>query len=91
MNRGEAAGLGAVAGCATIIFHYAILYFFVFDNLLAVSAQLGHDLSPVESQVWWLLIGFGFILSLRSMSKGYRWARRDFCNHCGKELHKGEF
>jgi len=88
MNRGEALGLGIIAGFASITTFYLILYLVVFDNLLVVSLQLGSDLYPVQTEMWWLLIGFGFILGLRSINKTYRWARRDFCNHCGKEIHK---
>jgi len=28
------------------------------------------------------------VLGLRAITKTYRWARRDYCNHCGKELKK---
>ena len=88
MNRGEAMGLGFIASAASITTYYLILYLAIFDNLLVVSLQLGSDLYPVKSEMWWLLIGFGFILGLRTITKVYKWARRDFCNHCGKELSK---
>jgi len=88
MNRGEAAGISVIAGCASIVFYYAILYFLVFDNLLIVAKHVGYDLYSIESEVWWLIIGFGFILGLRAVTKSYRWARRAYCNHCGKEIRK---
>jgi membrane protein YdbS with pleckstrin-like domain len=88
MNRGEAGGISAIAGCASIIVYYAILYFLVFDNFLIVAIEIGYDLYSVESQVWWLMVGFGFILAMRTITKSYKWMRRDYCNHCGKELRK---
>lgn len=88
MNRGEAMGLGTILSILTVVIFYAILYFFIFDNFLVVAKTLNHDLYPVEEQLWWLFIGFGFIYALRAATKGYRWARRDYCNHCGKELTK---
>ena len=88
MNRGEAAGFSVIASGASIVFYYAILYFLVFDNLLIVAKHVGYDLYSIESEVWWLIIGFGFILGLRAVTKSYRWARRAYCNHCGKEIKK---
>lgn len=88
MNRGEAAGFSVIAGFASIIFYYAILYFLVFDNFLILAQQVGYDLYPVESEVWWLMIGFGLILGLRAITKSYKWTRRAYCNHCGKEIKK---
>jgi len=88
MNRGEAMGFGAIASISSIILYYVILYFLVFDNFLVVIKQTGHDLYPVETELWWLFIGFGFILGLRACTKTYKWARRNYCNHCGKELKK---
>lgn len=88
MNRGEAAGFGVLATAVTVTAYYLILYFLVFDNLLVVSNSIGTNLYPVETEMWWLIVGFGFILALRTITKGYKWARRDYCNHCGKVLTK---
>lgn len=86
MNRGEVMGLSLVAGTASIMAYYLILYLIVFENLLIVSKKVGYDLYTVESEVWWLLVGFGFIMGLRTVSKAYQYGRRNFCYHCGKEL-----
>ncbi len=81
-------GLGAIAGLTTIVFHYGILYFLVFDNFLVVTKTLTYDLYSVEEELWWMFIGFGFIFAIRAVTKSYKWARRSFCDHCGKELKK---
>lgn len=88
MNRGEALGFGAVAAIISIVLYYMILYFLVFDNFLVVIKHAGHDLYLVETELWWVFFGFGLILGLRAITKTYRWARRDYCNHCGRELKK---
>ncbi len=88
MNRGEAAGLGVIFSTLTLILHYVILYFFVFENFLIVTKTLNYDLFSVEEQVWWMFIGLGFIFAIRAGTKSYKWARRSYCNHCGKELKK---
>ena len=88
MNRGEALGFGAIAGFASIGLYYAILYFFVFENFLIIIKQLGYNMYTVESELWWLFFGFGMILGLRAVTKSYKWARRNYCNHCGKVLSK---
>ena len=88
MNRGEALGFSIIASCISIVFYYTILYYLVFDNLLIVAKHVGYDLYSIESEVWWLIVGFGFILGLRAITKSYKWARRAYCNHCGKEIKK---
>lgn len=88
MNRGEALGLGAIALMATIISHYTILYLLVFENFLVVTKTLNYDLYSVEEELWWMFIGFGFILGIRAATKTYKWSRRSYCDHCGKELKK---
>jgi len=88
MNRGEAMGIGAIISTITLVLHYAILYYFIFENFLVVTKTLNYDLYSVEEQLWWMFIGFGFIFAIRAGTKSYKWARRDFCNHCGKELKK---
>lgn len=88
MNRGEALGFGAIVGFGSIGLYYAVLYFFVFQNFLVVTKQLGYDMYPVEIELWWFFFGFGMILGLRALTKSYKWARRSFCDHCGKELKK---
>ncbi len=88
MNRGEALGFSAVAAVLSIVTYYVILYYFVFENFLIVAKHVGYDMYSIESEVWWFFFGFGMILGLRSITKSYRWARRSFCNHCGKELKK---
>ena len=88
MNRGEALGFGAIASFTSIAWYYVILYFFVFENFLIATKHVGYDLYPVETELWWLFFGFGLILALRAVTKTYRWARRNYCNHCGKELKK---
>ena len=88
MNRGEALGFGMIAGLASIVVYYVILYFFIFENFLIVTKYLGYDMYSVESEVWWLFFGFGMILGLRAITKTYKWTRRSFCNHCGKEIKK---
>jgi len=85
MNRGEAAGIGMIVSTATLILHYAILYYFVFENFLIITKTLNYDLYSVEEELWWLFIGFGFIFAIRAGTKAYKWSRRDYCNHCGKE------
>jgi len=88
MNRGEALGFGLIATIGSIVLYYVILYFLIFDNILVVLKQSGTDLYSVEMELWWLFIGFGLIMGQRALTKSYRWARRDYCNHCGKELKK---
>ena len=88
MNRGEAMGLGAIAAIASIFAYYAILYYFIFDNFLIVMKHVEYNLYSVETELWWFFFGFGLILGLRACTQTYRWARRDYCNHCGKELKK---
>jgi len=88
MNRGEALGFGAIASFTSIAWYYGILYFFVFENFLIATKHVGYDLYLVETELWWLFVGFGLILALRAVTKTYRWARRNYCNHCGKELKK---
>ena len=88
MNRGEALGFGAIAGFASIGLYYAILYFFIFENFLIITKQLGYNMYSVESELLWLFFGFGMILGLRAVTKSYKWARRNYCNHCGKVLSK---
>lgn len=88
MNRGEAIGFGIIAGLATIVFYYSILYFLVLSNFLVVMKHLDYDLYLVETELWWAFIGVGFIFAIRTLTKTYKWARRDYCNHCGKELSK---
>lgn len=88
MNRGEAMGLGIFLSSLTIIWYYAILYFLVFDNFLIVAKTLNHDLYSVEEEIWWMFIGFGLILAVRAATKSYKWARRSYCDHCGKEIKK---
>ena len=85
MNRGEATGVGLIGGLASVVTYYIILYMFIFDNLLVVAKQTGYDLYSVESEVWWLMIGFGLILGLRAITKTHKYFRRNFCEHCGKE------
>ena len=53
-----------------------------------ITKELGYDMYSVESEVWWFFFGFGMILGLRALTKSYKWARRSFCDHCGKELKK---
>ena len=88
MNRGEALGFGAIAGVASILLYYVILYYFVFENFLIVAKHVGYDLYAIETESWWLFFGFGLVLGLRAITKSYKWARRSFCDHCGKELKK---
>ena len=88
MNRGEAMGIGAIASFASIVLYYVILYFFIFENFLIATKHVGYDLYAIETELWWLFFGFGLVLGLRAITKTYRWARRDYCNHCGKELKK---
>ncbi len=88
MNRGEALGLGMLACAASILTYYVILYFFVFENFLIISKQLGYDMYSVETELWWFLFGFGMILGLRAITKTYKWSRRSFCEYCGKEMRK---
>lgn len=88
MNRGEAMGLGAILSIVTLVAHYAILYFLVFENFLVVTKTINYDLYSVEEELWWMFIGFGFIFAIRAGTKAYRWSRRSYCEHCGKELKK---
>jgi len=88
MNRGEALGFGTIAAVTSIAFYYIILYFFVFENFLIVTKHVGYDMYSIESELWWLFFGFGLILGLNAVTKSYKWARRSYCNHCGKELKK---
>jgi len=88
MNRGEAIGLGGILAVIVFVIFMAVWYFIILDNLIVVSEQLGYDLIPVKDQVWWMAIGFGILLMMRGGTKGFKWARRDYCDHCGKELKK---
>ena len=88
MNRGEAMGIGVIASTMTLIIHYVILYFLVFENFLVVTKILSYDLYSVEEELWWMFLGFGFILAIRAGTKSYKWSRRSYCNHCGEEIKK---
>lgn len=88
MNRGEALGLGAIASFSSIGLYYAILYYFIFENFLIVTKHVGYDMYFVETELWWLFFGFGMVLGLRAITKTYKWARRSFCDYCGKEQRK---
>jgi|APSaa5957512535_1039671.scaffolds.fasta_scaffold79876_1 hypothetical protein len=88
MNRGEAAGATALLTLLTFVIYYAVLYFFVFEIFLIITRQIGYDFYTVEESLWWLFIGFGFIINIRAATKSYKWTRRDYCNHCGEELKK---
>ena len=88
MNRDEAVAASLLMSLLVFVAYFAVLYFFVFENFLIVTHQIGYDLYPVELELWWLFIGFGFMIVIRALTKSYKWTRRDYCNHCGEELKK---
>lgn len=86
MNRGESI-LGAILGAfGTIVVSWVILYSIVFENVLVVAEQIGYDLYPVESQLWWLFVGCILLTGIRAVTKIQKYLRRNNCPHCGDEL-----
>ena len=86
MNRGEAGIASLITAIVAFGLYYGILYYMILDNLLVVTNELGHNLDPVKSELWWMFIGFGLILGMKTITKTYRYTRKDYCKHCGKTI-----
>lgn len=86
MNRGEAVLGGVLTSVLITLVAWTIIYFLIFDNVLIVADQLGYNLYPVESQLWWLFVGWILLVAVRGAIKTQKYLRRDNCNHCGEEL-----
>lgn len=86
MNRGEAVGMGLIAAIAVFCLSLGIWYFVIIDNLVIIGTEFGYELQPLKENIWWIFIGLALLAGIRAGSKAQKYARKDICKHCGKEI-----
>lgn len=86
MNRGEAVGMGLITACFVFLLSLGIWYYLIIDNLIIIGVEFGYDLVPLKDNIWWMVIGLGLLAGIRAGSKAQRYARKDICKHCGKDI-----
>ena len=74
---GKDTGLNTIlAFLIILIVVWGLWYFFIFENFLAVTSQIGYNFYPVESELWWMIVGFILLSSLAGSIKIFEYSRR---------------
>jgi len=76
MNKVESLGTGFLAGLVVMFVIWTIWTSFVFEYLMIVLKEWGHDMTAVEHEFYWMMVGLWLIWGIHSATRVYHYARR---------------